>query len=62
MKNKRLFWKIFLIVVGVVVIMGIGGAAIDNTKDLFSKDKDKEVIESVEDTTTQACIYDYEVA
>lgn len=34
--KKGTGWKIFAAIVGVVIVMGLGGNAIQNTKDLFN--------------------------
>ena len=56
-RKKGLGWKIFAIVVGAVVILGLGKPAVDKAKDLLNKnDTQTEESVEVEDTTTAASI------
>lgn len=62
MKKKNRFWAIFAIVVGVIIIAGLGGTALDNTKDLFKENESTPVESEDKATTTASVDYEYEVA
>lgn len=56
--KKGTGWKIFAAVVGVVIVMGLGGNAIQNTKDLFNTptESTEEVESKLNDNTNAVCV------